>query len=281
MLPLVKSLFITFLLFCFHLDANACIDSLWYQIDTVQCNGFRNGKIKVEQVFGGQAPYYYSIDGQSFSTNPTFDHLWAGEYILSVRDASGCVSTMSLNLTEPEKLAIRIQASDSSIIAGKPLLLRALISPENAVLKSILWQPTHLFPKQDTIRQQVVISETIDFSVEITNDKGCVTRNKLTVFVEQINIYFPNALKPGSAEDAYFTVYSGEGVQKVNTLMIYSRTGAQVFEQHDFLPNDPKKGWNGQWNGQRVQAGVYLWVAELVFLDGTLQRFDGSITVVE
>jgi len=264
-----------------YTSGNACVDSLWYKAEPVQCYGLRNGKIIVKKVFGGTAPYFYSIDGQSFSTNPEFDHLWAGNYTLSVRDATGCVKTIAIKLSEPSELELRLLASDSNIVAGKPLFLKALISPDTANLRFIQWRPPHLFSKQDTLQQQLIISESTNFALEIIDNNGCTARSHLTVTVAQTNIYIPNVIKLGSTQDAYFTVFAGEGVHQVLSLKVYSRVGATVFERLNFPANDPLIGWNGRWDGQKVQTGVYLWLADVELLDGSKAHFEGNVTVVE
>lgn len=262
-------------------SASACVDSLWYKVEPVQCYGLRNGKITIKKVFGGVPPYFYSIDGQSFSTNPAFDHLWAGEYSLSVRDGSGCVKTIALKLSEPSELILKLVADDSSVVAGKPLTLKALISPDTATLRFIQWRPLHLFTNQDSLHQHLIISETTNFALEVIDNNGCTARSQLKVTVEQTNVYIPNVIKLGSAQDAYFTVFAGEGVQQVLSLRVYSRIGATVFEQQNFPANDPQAGWNGRWNGKKVQTGVYLWLADVELLDGSSEHFEGTVTVVE
>ncbi len=280
MQTLVKPFLSVFFLIC-YLNATACVDSLWYQVKPVQCFGLRNGKIMINKVFGGTSPYYYSIDGQSFSTNPNFDHLWSGDYTLYVRDGSGCIISLTFNILEPSELIVKLQAQDSSIVAGKPLYLRALLSPETAELTAIEWRPPDLFSRQDTLRQQLIISETTNFAISIADKNGCTANSHLTVEVEQTNLYVPNAIKPGSPQDAYLTIYAGEGVKRVASLQVFSRNGATLFKRDDFLPNDPLKGWNGRWNGQKVQTGVYLWLALVELLDGTVRHLEGTVTVVE
>ena len=188
---------------------------------------------------------------------------------------------MVLKVPEPFEFMVRLQAGDSSIVAGKPLTLRALISPESAAIQSIEWRPPHLFTIQDTLRQSLIISQTTNFNVELIDKNGCSAHSNLTVVVEQTNIYIPNALKQGSPQDAYFTIYAGEGVKSIAYLRIFSRTGARVFERINFPPNDPLAGWNGRWDGEKVQMGVYLYMADVVMLDGTVQHFEGSVTVLE
>ncbi len=264
-----------------YTNSNACVDSLKYKVEPVQCFGLRNGKIVVNKVFGGTAPYFFSLDGQSFSTNPEFDHLWAGNYTLFVRDGSGCVTSFAVKVAEPSELVLRLAASDTSIVAGKLLSLKALVSPETASLKYIQWRPPHLFSRQDTLSQQLSISESTNFALEIIDQNGCTARSSLSVNVEQTNIYIPNIIKLGSAQDSYFTVFAGEGVHQVLSLKVYSRVGAPVFERLNFPANDPLIGWNGRWDGQKVQTGVYLYLADVELLDGSTEHFEGSVTVVE
>ena len=53
----------------------SCIDSVRLNIRSVQCFGLRNGAIVIDSVYGGEKPFYFSIDGLSFSTRPVFEDL--------------------------------------------------------------------------------------------------------------------------------------------------------------------------------------------------------------
>lgn len=256
------------------------IDSVRTIVTPVQCYGLRNGVIQVDTVYGGERPFFYSLDGQSFTTNPTFDHLWAGDYTLYVRDASGGVNHWPIQVKEPGELQVKLLASELNITAGKPLTLRAIINVEPEFLAQIKWRPPALFPKQDTLRQQLSISETTQFAVIIRDFNDCTASSELTVEVEQTNLYFPNVIKPGSATDAYFTVFAGEGVRRVVSLQIYSRGGALVFERLDFPPNAPLLGWGGRWDNRTAQSGVYPYLAVVEFQDGKQARYEGTVTVV-
>ncbi|HND89684.1 MAG TPA: hypothetical protein PK971_15230, partial [Saprospiraceae bacterium] len=65
-----------FLLSCFTSPLLAsCVDSVWWKVESVQCYGLRNGLLRVDTVFGGERPFYFSLDGQTFSTRPEFDRL--------------------------------------------------------------------------------------------------------------------------------------------------------------------------------------------------------------
>jgi len=51
-------------------------------------------------------PYTYSINGGDFSTNSIFNNLTAGTYVISGKDAKGCVINKSINLTSEGSPAV-------------------------------------------------------------------------------------------------------------------------------------------------------------------------------
>lgn len=258
----------------------ACVDSVRLNVTSVQCYGLRNGKIVVDTVFGGEKPFFYSLDGQSFSTNPTLDLLWPGSYTLYVRDASNCVRSWPVVVPEPEELVVHLYADKDTTVAGEPVELKAVVTPEGVAISAIEWRPPSLFPQQDSLMQRAVIAEPTTFAIEVRTADGCIARDQATVEVEKINVYFPNVIKPGSNQDAYFTAFAGEGVARIVTMQVYSRGGGLVFERTDFAPNDPLKGWNGRWQGKYVQPGVYPWTAVVEYVGGKQKRINGTVTVV-
>lgn len=81
----------------------------------IVCNGSATGRIKLSAT-GGEAPYTYSMDnGVTFQTGDTFSNLGAGTYDLIVRDDTGCQTTLSYTLDDPDPFtAFAGIASDAS-----------------------------------------------------------------------------------------------------------------------------------------------------------------------
>lgn len=273
-------LFLSFLFLTASLARAGCVDSIHIKIQPVQCKGLRNGVVEVIEVFGGQAPYYFSIDGQSFSTRPVFDLLWAGEYTIYVRDASGCVQQYQVLVPEPEEFRVKLTVNDSSIVAGEWIQIKAIVYPKGSTVTSIEWRPAALFVFQNQLTQTVRVAEDTRFAVEIRNSNACTAYDELDVPVAQTNLYFPNVFNPRSAEDNYFTLFAGQGVSRIVSLQIFDRGGNLVFEKRNFQPNDPLKGWNGIWGDRMAPSGVYPWVAKVEFLNGNEQHYSGSVTLI-
>lgn len=70
----------------------------------ISCNGSNDGAV-VTTANGGTAPFTYSIGG-AFTSNNTFGGLSAGDYTVSVVDASGCSTEANASITEPSSIVI-------------------------------------------------------------------------------------------------------------------------------------------------------------------------------
>lgn len=71
----------------------------------VSCFGGADGEITIDAV-GGVVDYEFSIDGGAFVPGGTFTDLTAGSYDFEVRDANGCLSTITVDITEPPALTL-------------------------------------------------------------------------------------------------------------------------------------------------------------------------------
>ncbi|MEN7551876.1 T9SS type A sorting domain-containing protein [Rapidithrix thailandica] len=60
------------------------------------------------QATGGITPYLYAVDGGDFQTGNVLKGLSAGEHILYVKDANGCVLSETVTLTQPTPLELTL-----------------------------------------------------------------------------------------------------------------------------------------------------------------------------
>jgi gliding motility-associated-like protein len=97
--------------------------------------------------------------------------------------------------------------------------------------------------------------------------------NRLNLFLES-QMYFPNAFKPGGYTSVFKAVtrfFSGTAY----SFQIYNRWGQLIFET-----NDPEEGWNGKYNGNTVEQGVYIYHLTYVDVYGKSVVFRGTVTVL-
>jgi len=81
---------------------------------SVTCNGSCNGSINSAPVGGNGAPYNFTLVTPAAATviaNPPFNGLCAGVHTLSVRDASNCIVTQTINIQQPNPLVPSITSA--------------------------------------------------------------------------------------------------------------------------------------------------------------------------
>jgi hypothetical protein len=274
---------VLFLLYgCSNSVLAQCIQDAQITAEPVQCYSFRNGTITIEGVAGGTPPYYYSIDGTTFSTRAFFEFLWPGDYTVTILDSMGCQFLKNVTVEEPPVLEVDLRSNKLQVAIGEPFTLTAMVLPSKATIVQLSWRPPYLFDDETLYTQnmQQGISESTVFAVEVVDDNGCTARDQLEVRVRKSNVFVPNIISVGSNQDAYFTVFADEFVPLVRYLRIFDRNGALMFERSNFPPNDPLLGWNGRHTYHKPQLGVYTWVAEVIDMDGNVDQLQGSLTVI-
>lgn len=92
-------------------------------------------------------------------------------------------------------------------------------------------------------------------------------------FIQEPSIFFPSAIVVRGLNNEFRPV--GLSINKqASRIRIYSHTGQLVFS------SDMNTYWNGK-NGleSHYQDGVYMWMADVYFLDGSRKHYSGNLTV--
>ena len=204
----------------------------------------------------------------------------AGSYLIRVRNPQGCQASRAVVIEEPELLQVFLVADRYVVPRGGAVSLDAAVFPEGVPLSSITWRPPGLADGHQSLSLTATLKETTPVAVQVQTERGCSASSQVLIEVEQSKLYFPNAIQPGSAQNAFFTVFSDETLLLVRQLQVYDRSGGLLFERHHFEPNQPALGWNGRLGGTAVLPGAYTWSAVLEFMDGHLEHRTGVLHVL-
>ncbi|MRR23021.1 T9SS type B sorting domain-containing protein, partial [bacterium] len=177
------------------------------------------------------APYEYSIDGSPFQSSGDFTGLAAGTYILEVRDANGCTSDTTLEITEPLPFTAVIDGTDNvTCHSGTDGAIYATLSGGTESY-SITWTgPAGYTASTATITGLVAGTYTLT----VTDRNNCATYSFIEVITEPEAIVITSALIsdhggfnvtcPESA-DGSITVTAQGGTAP----LVYSWTGPDGF----------------------------------------------------
>lgn len=132
---------------------------------SVSCNGSCDGTAIVT-ASGGNSPYTYSWSNSA--TNDTISGLCAGNYLVQATDASGCVATTQINITEPTQLAGSFLFVQDELCTGACNGTMTAIPSGGTLPYTYSWTTV---PVQTTITASNLCSGI--YSVTVTDANGC------------------------------------------------------------------------------------------------------------
>lgn len=247
----------------------------------VSCYDGVDGGIQIDSVQGGYPPYNFAVDNNAgFSPDTIFNNLGTGNYTVYVQDANLCVESEEVFVNEPPELLVTAYPLDTLIALGEEVGLLVIPNQANT---SFDWSPMDSLDCANCNDPIVSPTATTLYTVVVTDTlNGCKTSVDLLVRVDkERNIFIPNAFTPN--QDGYndfVGIYADGGVRNIRSFRIYDRWGELVFENQNFQPNDPTDGWDGYMNGKLMNTGVFVYAAEIEFVDGAVKIYKGDITLV-
>jgi len=259
--------------------------ALFVEIKEPKCFGNRDGVARLV-VGGGTGPYRFSLDGKNFGGTGTFFGLAAGTYSAQVLDGLGCITTLPFTLNQPPAIVVQTDP-DFTITLGDSILLTAdavnTIGQETYIWQDALADSLYCAdpPECATVWAYPVYSNT--YTVLVTDTNGCTGSASVRVDVEKPRgVYVPTGFSPNGDGNNDLLVVHGKGVQirRVKIFRVYDRWGELVYEDVDFPVNDPQRGWDGAFRGQNCQSGIYVWYAEVEYLDGFEQAVQGNTALI-
>jgi gliding motility-associated-like protein len=186
---------------------------------------------------------------------------------------------------DPVEVTVEVQGNfegnDPVVNLGDAVTLQIVTTPSFNELDSVIWLPADLVDCDTCQSNTIYPTQQTTFTV-IVDENGCRDEDVLTVFVKKDHpIYVPSGFSPN--EDGIndkLLVFGGKEVKNIKSFLIFSRWGEAVFEFYNFQPNDPDFGWNGEHRGETLNPAVFVWFAEVEFIDGKVELFEGEVNLM-
>ncbi len=255
-------------------------DLINFSTEILDCEG--NGQINDFTISGGMSPYELRLNGQVVSQNNIISVAGIGSHELLITDANGCQLDTSFVLEPLGPISIST-IPEISIMLGEEAQLS--VESESALEDlSFEWSPATDLSCSNCPNPIFAGLASSLYTVTATNSLGCLAVAEVNIIVEkEVTIYIPNVinLSEGNPDNNRFTVFTGENdINQVQELRIYDRWGNQVFINENFQPNNLSDGWDGRFNNQEVNPGVFAYMTVIEYLDGTTVIFTGDVTVI-
>jgi len=195
-------------------------------------------------------------------------------YTLTATDDAGCSATDQVVVAALGQPLISAGVNDT-IFQGETAILTA---GGGGVNGSYQWSPAELVFEPNSQITSVRPDETTEFIVTGTTDDGCAGIDTVLVFVIPLPyVVVPNAFSPNNDGQNDFILPHYSKIEALSVFRIWNRWGKLVYENN----GDMSQGWDGRYNNQNQEIGVYSYYLEAIGEDLELPlQYKGNITLV-
>lgn len=249
-------------------------------ITDVECANDGNGVISISTT-GGTGPYSFALNDTIYQTNNIFERLDGGDYEVFVQDANGCISTQVLNIYEPPSVTVDA-GPDRTIELGESTRLTGQVFPYFG--QHLEWTPNDSLATPFELSTDAQPTSTTLYNLVVTDTtSGCVIIDDVLVRVDKVrDVYIPNAFSPnGDGTNDFFYIFAGRGVRRVIDFKIFDRWGELIYAAQNFQPNTIKNSWNGTFKDQAMNPAVFVYFAEVEFIDNEVILYKGDVTLLK
>jgi gliding motility-associated-like protein len=226
---------------------------------------------------GSPTSWQWNFDGANPSTstaqNPTnicFDSPGQYNVSLTVSNAAGTSTfTFPININPAPGIAA---TGDTTIeVGGTANLSAEVFGPGD-----ISWSPSNSLNCNDCPEVEAQPVLTTVYTVTVTDFNGCSGSAQVTVNVEVEDITdVPSAFSPNNDGVNDILRVLGDGIESMN-FRVFNRYGQLVFET-----TDQNEGWDGTFNGNRLNQGVFAYTLEYTLVNGVSGEKEGSVTLIK
>ena len=228
------------------------------------------------------------LDGRPYGV----EHIWfdgttesqttvtePGVYELAVFD--GCEPTFIFFLVElGEAISVSFPKPIVQVHIGDSIQLTPHIENEGDTLVA-WWSGPHSSISCDSCIDPFTRPfETVDYWFYVDNGI-CSDSAQIYVHVDKTRrLYAPNVFSPNrDGVNDYFYLSSPDfGI--VRSFNIFNRWGTPIYSSTSTALNDETTGWDGTSGNAVLPPAVYIWRAEIEFIDGETEVFGGDIALI-
>ncbi|MEM1322132.1 MAG: gliding motility-associated C-terminal domain-containing protein [Bacteroidota bacterium] len=243
------------------------------------CSGFTDGAILLNQVTGGSEPYRIEVldSEQQLVADP--EALGGGVYTVRVIDRFGCQLEEVWQLIDPLPLVLSL-GTDTTLELGQSLVIQA---NTNFFIDNYQWQPPEILDCANCPAPAATPIANTPVQLIATDANGCSISDSIGLAVTEVRkVYIPNIFTPnddGINDD--FTVFvDPNNAVRIVSFRVFDRWGGLLYEAEDQAPNSELLLWNGTANGEALDEGVYVYFAEIAFVDGVVLKYAGDVALI-
>ena len=188
-----------------------------------------------------------------------------------------CSQTLSTKIfvVDPVTLSLTAITDKDTIDEGQSTIIHAITD----TTLTILWSPAGSLNNPNLFNPTATPVKTTTYTVIIVDSSGCSKSATVTVYVRSMkcnlaDIFVPNTFTPNGDGHNDVLYIRGNEIKELY-FAVYNRWGQMVFETTDIT-----KGWDGIYNGMKVDPAVFAWYFKAKCFNGSEMKKQGNVTLI-
>lgn len=254
-----------------------------FTANDLKCNAANTGDLILDDIRGGSGNFKYSIDGgplNNYVKGQVIGNLSQGNHTIRISDQLSCDTAYSFTINNSAILSLQLP-NDTTIRKGSSIDINAVINFINPT--SIIWDPPTFLSCTDCLNPRSTPDQTTTYMLTVTDENDCSVKDviKITVFVEDADIFVPNVFSPNgdNVNDIFRPVFKDPLKTRITIFQIFDRWGNLLYE-YDNGAIGQEIGWSGEVDKEKVIPGVYVYAIQFIGEDGVAKWKTGDVTVI-
>ncbi len=223
-------------------------------------------------------PLIFSKDGgETYSLESDFEDLPYGNYKIVVQDDLGCVQELEATIVAPDSMGVSLNLDSLEVRPNADIVLNASTIGN---IRLYQWLPKEIDSGSATTA--FVAQSDLNVRLIVEDDRGCRATDGFFLKIVLGEIFSPNVFSPNDdGINERFTLYSDNSSGEIiESLKVFNRWGALVFEKQEIPLNDEQLGWDGTHNGKLLQAGIFAYHAVIRFGNNVRKEIRGDVLLM-
>jgi gliding motility-associated-like protein len=251
------------------------------QPDEPACFGLQTFLTVSSATGGSGSGYTFSVDNGPLTPIGGTVPVLAGVRQVRVFDDKGCSYETTVTIQQPDQITIDLPEL-IEIDLGDTIALDPFVNSSLAIT-TYNWSNGTSLSCSNCLMPNAFPSNSTNYRFQVTDTNGCTATASIRIQVNKRRyVFIPDAFTPnGDGLNDIFAIYTGKGVEEIQFLRVYNRWGSLMYQQDSIAPEDSAMtGWDGQFNGEPMDMGVYIYTASIRFLDGTVLLYRGEVMLI-
>ena len=250
-----------------------------------RCSNDTNGQIIIASIEGAVGALSYALNDEDvFQSDPIFNDLQDGEYLIKLIDESGCTFDTITRLEAGN--IIELEAIDTITVDESESVTISTILNQSGQEISYQWIGLNLESVEcdtcDTITFDAFESQIL--TVVGTDENGCEDKAEIEITVNELSdLWIANVFSPSVSNfrNKILPIYFAPFVRSVESIRSYDRYGNNIVSLIDMNPENINVIWDGRYNGKLVENGVYTFVIQYTLDSGDSFTVTRNVTVIQ